>query len=204
MREPTGAWIVVEASLIVHPASSNATRTSHFIALRYEHSIFETSSHYLKVWQDGFHQRTSLLELGFCFYISHQQTPCPSSKSPKQILVIDLNGAHLVNVEFCACEGSTSWVEDYRQLLRIGWYPASFDRPQTAFTFDLLDTYHKITLQGKLNLYDFYLSTMQKTDNCGRKKIIVSFIMANIDHRTDSLCSTDITRFHVVFANGAR
>ena len=54
------------------------------------------------------------------------------------------------------------------------WYPASFNRPKTAFSFNLLDTYHKIMLQGKLNLYDFYMSIMQTSDNCSRKKVIVS------------------------------
>ena len=54
------------------------------------------------------------------------------------------------------------------------WYPASFNRPGTAFTFDLLETYHKVTLQGKLNLYDFYHAIMHKTDNQGRSKPIVS------------------------------
>ena len=91
------------------------------------------------------------------------------------------NGAHFVDVQFCECEGSTDWVENYRQLLRVAWYPASFDRPRTAFTFDVLDTYHKLTLQGKLNLYDFYLSTMQKTDNCGHNKTIVSCATTNIN-----------------------
>ena len=85
-----------------------------------------------------------------------------------------MNGAHHLKVQFCACEEDPDWVENYRQLLRMDWYPASFDRLKTAFTFDLLDTYHKLTLQGKLNLYDFYLSIMQKTDNCGREKTIVS------------------------------
>jgi len=70
--------------------------------------------------------------------------------------------------------GSPQWVENYRQLIRVGWYPASFQRPGTAFTFNILDTYHKLALQGKLNLYDFYLSIMQRTDNCGRKKVTVS------------------------------
>jgi hypothetical protein len=54
------------------------------------------------------------------------------------------------------------------------WFPASSIRPKTAFAFDLLDTYHKVTLQGKLNLYDFYHATMQKTDNQGRSKPLVS------------------------------
>lgn len=85
-----------------------------------------------------------------------------------------MNGIHHVNVQFCTCTESVGWVENYRQLLRAGWYPASFERPKTAFTFDVLDTYHKLSLQGKLNLYDFYLSILQKTDNCGRKKVIVS------------------------------
>ena len=130
-----------------------------------------------KVWQEGFYQPTSLRELGLYFYIGHQQTPCPSTNSFNRILVIDVTGAHYVNVQFCACEESPGWVEKYRQLLRICWYPASFNRPQTAFTFDLLDTYHKLTLQAKLNLYDFYGFVMQKTDNCGRRKKIVSFVM---------------------------
>lgn len=72
------------------------------------------------------------------------------------------------------CMEDPQRVERYRQLLRVGWYPASFQRPRTAFTFNVLDTYHKIALQGKLNLYDFYSSILQKTDNCGRKKVIVS------------------------------
>ncbi|KAF9785371.1 hypothetical protein BJ322DRAFT_979430, partial [Thelephora terrestris] len=31
-----------------------------------------------------------------------------------------------------------------------------------------------LTLQGKLNLYDFYLAIMQKTDNQGRLKTMIS------------------------------
>jgi hypothetical protein len=115
--------------------------------------------------------------LGHTFYISHQHTACPSSGlKPHVILVIDINGAHRVNVQFCACAGDTKWVERYRQLLRVGWYPASFKRPKTAFTFNVLDAYHKLALQGKLNLYDFLLSVLQKTDNCGRGEPIVCFI----------------------------
>ena len=75
---------------------------------------------------------------------------------------------------FCACDPTAPWDERYRQLLRMSWYPASFSRPRTAFSFDLLDTYHKLTLQGKLNLYDFYLGIIQKSDNQGRSKPIVS------------------------------
>ena len=70
----------------------------------------------------------------------------------------------------------TEWVEDYSQLLRVGWYPASFQKPKTVFTFEVLDTYHKLAIQGKLNLHDFYTALLQKTDNCGQKKVLVSVI----------------------------
>jgi len=85
------------------------------------------------------------------------------------MLVVDLSGHHTVRVRFCKCS-KNGFVENFQQLLRVGWYPASVLRPKTAFTFDLLDTYHKLSLQGKLNLYDFYNAIAQKTDNHGGLK----------------------------------
>jgi hypothetical protein len=171
----SGVSTVRRSPFTVRSALFNATSTYRYIALRYIHEfqrdVYSTT---LKVWQDGFFQRTSLQELGLIFYLGHQHTACPLAKSSQQILVIDMNGIHHLSVQFCACEDAPGWVDHYRQLLRMRWYPATFDRPQTAFTFDLLNTYHKLTLQGKLNLYDFYSSIVQKTDNCGRKKPIVS------------------------------
>ena len=64
--------------------------------------------------------------------------------------------------------------------MRVGWYPASFHRPKTAFTFDILDSYQKLSLQGKLNLYDYYWFILQKTDNCGQKRAIVSQVFSHI------------------------
>ena len=94
--------------------------------------------------------------------------------------MIDVSGAHHVNVQFCACTGTAEWVENYRQLLRVGWYPASFQRPKTAFTFEVLDTYQKLAIQGKLNLHDFYTTLLQKTDNCARNKVLVSTISLTV------------------------
>lgn len=126
-----------------------------------------------KVWQDGFYQRANLSELLPCFYVGHNHTACPSAEPPQSLLVIDINGVHHLRVQYCDCKETPGWVPYYRQLLRIGWYPASFDRPRTAFTFDLLDHYHGLTLQGKLNLYDFHSSIVQKTNNYNQKKPVV-------------------------------
>ena len=82
------------------------------------------------------------------------------------------------------------------------WYPASFNHPQTAFSFDLLETYHKVTLQGKLNLYDFYLAIMHKLDNQGRSKPVVRDLQRLLDHFCSDLNSTGIMKSLVPHANG--
>ena len=107
--------------------------------------------------------------------LGHSGDCCPSPAAPQQILVVDLSGHHTVCVSFCRCSKNV-FLENFRQLLRVCWYPASVHRPQTVFTFDLLDTYHKVSLQGKLNLYDFYNAIMQKTDNHRGSKPKVSVI----------------------------
>jgi hypothetical protein len=125
-------------------------------------------------WQNGFFDRTSLHSLGLVCHLGHDSDPCPVGSQSRNIIVIDLNGWHKVRVGFCTCDTNTPWNERYRQLLRMRWYPASFSRPRTVVSFNLLDTYHKLTLQGKLNLYDFYHAIMQKSDNQGQSKTMVS------------------------------
>lgn len=142
--------------------------------------IFSPSIHYFhhscypQHWQNEFFDRTTLRSLGLVCHLGHNGDPCPIGPRPLNLTIIDVNGWHKVRVGFCGCDKSAPWRERYRQLLRMRWYPASFSRPRTAFSFDLLETYHKVALQGKLNLYDFYLTIMQKSDNQGRSKTIVS------------------------------
>jgi hypothetical protein len=133
-------------------------------------------SHHLQCWRDGFFDRESLHALGFVCHLGHRGAACPMDPPPHDIIIINANGWHKLQVRFCTCGTSTSRPGHYHQLLRMRWYPASFNRPRTAFTFDLLETYHKVTLQGKLNLYDFYLAIMQKSDNQGRSKPMVSIL----------------------------
>ena len=147
-----------------------ASRGGKFVSLLRYHR----HSCYRQHWRNGFFDRTSLYSLGLICYLGHGGDPCPIASKPYNITIIDVNGWHKMRVRFCTCNTNIPWNERYRQLIKMHWYPASFDRPRTAFSFDLLETYHKITLQGKLNLYDFYLAIMQKSDNQGRSKTVVS------------------------------
>ena len=126
----------------------------------------------MKLWNGDFLENATLESLGLIINLAHSSDICPVSSETQRIFVIDVSGYHHVRVRFCACS-HTSFLEPFRQLLRVRWYPASTLQPKTVFTFDLLDAYHKISLQGKLNLYNFYTAIMQRTDNCGHAKVNV-------------------------------
>jgi hypothetical protein len=76
--------------------------------------------------------------------------------------VVNTGGIHRVNVTFCDCPGA---VHPREQLLHVAWFPASLERPQTAFSFDVLDSFHLLTLQGKTSAFDYYYSLAHKSDN---------------------------------------
>lgn len=75
-----------------------------------------------------------------------------------------MTGQHTITLSFCDCNGCPP---RRFQLLRMQWFPGTVDRPRTAFTFDCLNTFQLINLQGKLSAYDYYLSLMRKSDNLG-------------------------------------
>lgn len=117
------------------------------------------------MWESRHFVRTSLRALGLVIQLghSHDETCTLPGNLRKELYVIDTSGVHVVSVRFCRCQ----FLGEDVQLLRYRWYPASPVAPHTAFTFDLLNTFQLLTLQGKLSAYDFYLSVERKTDNTG-------------------------------------
>ena len=111
--------------------------------------------------------KTSLKELGLRIQLGHAGEPCltPGRKCSKMI-VGDITGFHEVSVRFCACYDSDgSFLYAWQQLLRMGWFPATQERPTTVFTFRLLNFLHQLNLQAKTSLYDFHRTLWRVTDN---------------------------------------
>ena len=73
--------------------------------------------------------------------------------------IVIASGIHKVAIDFCDCR-TYGIIPHHIQLLRAGWFPSTFIRPQTAFTFHSLDFYHELTLQSKVNAYDFCQSLL--------------------------------------------
>ncbi|KAI6145616.1 hypothetical protein BKA82DRAFT_4016401 [Pisolithus tinctorius] len=64
----------------------------------------------------------------------HMRQPIRS----KYLTVIDVTGVHFIPVRWCQCEAA----ESFRlQLLRAKLFPATFEKPSTAFTFAVLDDF---------------------------------------------------------------
>ena len=114
--------------------------------------------------------------------LGHRGTPCPCpSPGSPSFMVFDTSGVHSVNIDYCECLNDNE--HDRRtQLLRQGWFPATFTRPNTVFTFDCLNTFHELSLQEKGNLYDFYHGLLWKTDNAN-----ISDSIVRLDYLASSL-----------------
>ena len=110
-------------------------------------------------------------------------------------MVFALTGIHHINIDYCGC-----WdlpLSKTVQILHQGWFPATFNRPQTTFTFECLSFFHELTLQGKVNLYDFYHTLLRVMDNANLSNTVVSYFhLGRI--RTHSF-QYQYTEFHCVF-----
>lgn len=118
--------------------------------------------------------------MGLRIQLGHTGAACSCPlPGPIDFCVIDITGIHFVAIDFCDCRHE-GIVHKRTQLLRAGWFPATFNRPQTVFTFDILSTYHELTLQGKITVYDFYYAIGRISDNAelGGKQVSAHFSLA--------------------------
>jgi len=131
-------------------------------------------------WNGHFFKKAPLSTLGLRIQLEHDGDHC-SMPVPalSNFLVFDVSGVHQVNVNFCGC-GPTYELDKHIQLLWKRWFPATTTRPQTIFTFECLNTFHELTLQGKTMLYDFYHVLLRKTDNANVHPSIVCIFFCTL------------------------
>lgn len=77
---------------------------------------------------------------------------------------------------FCRC--GTPELHRRRQLLRAEIFPATVLDPQTGATFEAMQLFHTLSLQGKLTGYDFINGLELLTDNTGMERTPVSLLMS--------------------------
>lgn len=122
------------------------------------------------MWNGQFFDDTSLAAAGLIVQLGHDTPDTCAATRLQDLMVFNLSGVHRLVVRYCDCPGSP---RKHIQLLRAGWFPATIDRPSTAFNFDILDFFHKLQNQNKCNPYDFYHAIIQRTDAAGINPEIV-------------------------------
>jgi hypothetical protein len=118
--------------------------------------------HHISEWQDTHFNRTSLFKLGASICLGHLGDDC-RHRLPglgRTMVIVHTNGIHRVRVQYCRCE-LVSEASDAMQLVQAKLFPATMERPETAFTFAVLDDFHLQSLTSKKPVQD-YVDALRK------------------------------------------
>jgi hypothetical protein len=129
------------------------------------HSHRNHPLHHVQEWIGTHFTRRSLRSLGLTISLGHHANRCPNAplaSTGRKLVLVHTNGLHGVKVEFCHCGSAPP--SQALQLTAAGFFPATMDKPETCFTFTLLDDFHVHTLASKKSAYDHF-SALQKHTN---------------------------------------
>lgn len=144
--------------------------------------------HFVNEWDPKrrFWRRRPLTELGYILALGHEGQRCPRAHraNGRPMCIVSQHGVHKVPVLFCAClDSKTGEVAlDSTQLLRDGFWPSTWGRPETAFTVNLLSDFDLLSNQANVNGYDFFQYLRKKTNHVKSHEVLVClqlFIQAN-------------------------
>lgn len=158
--------------------------------------------HHIQKWTGTYYDKStsSLHDLGLVVYLGHGGSSCPMADSPPvKFVIVHSNGIHERLIDFCSCVPH----EHSRiiQLIRNQLFPSSVETPRTAFTFHVLEDFHRHSLSAKTSAYDYYEALKRHSDAVFPQLIHVSpranealavvFQVANIWFRIATLqCSS--------------
>ena len=121
--------------------------------------------HAVQRWdsEKGCWRRCSLGSLGLELHLGHNGSPCIYSHRGRATVVVHENGIHSIKIRYCGCLDNKD--DEPTQLLRVRLWPASWGRPETAFTFGVLKTFRLLTVLANTNAYDCFRYLAELTDD---------------------------------------
>ena len=88
----------------------------------------------------------------------------------RKMTVIHINGVHEHCIRFCKCQGVIS---EHEQLFCHRLFSSTFDRPETAFTLDLLEYYTIDSMECKTSAQSFFQKLRRVTNNAFPEEVPV-------------------------------
>jgi hypothetical protein len=148
--------------------------------------------HSIDVWNGTCFLPSDLLHIGFTLHFGHHGSPCPQYKAQThgnefeedlenesdtdgsmadQLQIVHSNGVCRRNIRYCKCSNAPP---RHLQLLRHCLFPASYKKPQTAFTFEVLRHFHIEAMECKVSASAFYSKLKRFTSNAFPDTVPVS------------------------------
>ncbi|KAI1784958.1 hypothetical protein LXA43DRAFT_900780 [Ganoderma leucocontextum] len=102
-------------------------------------------------------------ELGYQFALGHDGQRCPAALSEgRDFVVIHEHGIARLPIVYCDCPHGAPQTT---QLMRAGLWPATWEKPRSAITLQVLKTFHSLTLNAHTNAHDFIAHLERMSDN---------------------------------------
>ncbi|VDC05143.1 unnamed protein product, partial [Peniophora sp. CBMAI 1063] len=130
--------------------------------------------HSIQRWNGQFYENVEPKDLGLSIQLSHRPGETCDMRAlhtVENFTVAHTNGVKVVCMHFCKCSLAGD-VPPYVQLLRWRLWPATCREPESAATFKALDFFHRLSLFGKLNGYDFVCALEAATDGALTKGVV--------------------------------
>jgi hypothetical protein len=144
-----------------------------------------TPFHSVELWNGMCFLPSDLAQTGLAICLGHKGSPCPEyqdrgedenedqfssnegdvdseSCHARQLQIIHSNGVCERTIQYCKCANAPAY---HIQLLQHHLFPASSKRPQTAFTFQVLDHFHIDAMECKTSAGAFYAKLKRLTSN---------------------------------------
>jgi len=128
-------------------------------------------------WKEGSFENISLCKLGYVFVLGHSNSArrCPEDDDlfgDRLMTLIHVNGIFEHCVRFCKCQDSKP---EHVQLFDHRLFSSTFDRPETAFTLDVLEYYGIDSMECKTSAQGFFQKLRRVTNNAFPEEVPVSY-----------------------------
>lgn len=142
--------------------------------------------HWIHRWTGSFFERCTLRDLGMVLYLGHHGQRCPNQvvKEGKEIdymastiTITHTTGIQEAKILYCNCPVDGPFPQERAfQLWQAGLWPASFTRPQSAFSIGVLRHFESLTLQAKTTAYDYIGTLRRLTNNAFSHEVKVGYL----------------------------
>ena len=137
--------------------------------------------HKIEKWNGKCFIPADLQSLGLVLHLGHRGTPCPASERNAYNLgaplrIVHGSGICIRQVQYCECQGAP---DRAIQLFRHRLFPATFEKPETAFTFSALDYFYLDAMECKTSASSFYAKLKRLASGAFPQDIPVSLFYSN-------------------------